>query len=336
MPDGYMPQCIYCKQADVQFNREHVIPEAFGTFGADTMILESQVCMPCNSKLGGRLDLVLARDSWESRLRGQMLAGQGGRHGHDRFLERRVTMRYEDEGHFPEYRGARFTMDWKRCCPQLMDQILVVDETGVRRSFTLKELPQADTRLFRDRPPGSISIVGTDTAACEALRHAAIQLGARFDSDPAPLNVPEVARHAPALMRIEGFIDEATWLAIAKIAFNYLAYTQPPGYVLHERFDPIRNFITYRLLDRTMVRLLHRPILTDETYAYRAFDGHLVLYHTENRSLRGLVSLYNSLTYEVMLCDDLMLHYRMNSGHAFDLAERRVTPLLISPLRCGR
>ncbi len=298
------------------------------------MILEGQVCMPCNSSLGGRLDLVLARDSWESRLRSQMLAGQGGRHGRDRFLERRVKMRYEDEGRFPECRGARFTMAGKRCCPRLMDQILIVDETGVWRSFTLEEVPQADTRLFRDRPPGSISIVGTDTAACEALWHAAIQLGARFNSAPAPLNVPEVARHAPALMHIEGSIDEAIWRAIAKIAFNYLAFTQPPGYVLHEKFDPIRNFVTCGRPDRAMVRLLHRPILNDETYAYPAFDGHLVLYHTENRSLRGLVSLYNSLTYEVMLCGDLLLHYQMNSGHAFDLAERRVIPLLNSSIRC--
>lgn len=327
-----MPQCIYCKQADARFNREHVIPEAFGTFGADTMVLEGQVCMPCNSTLGSRLDLVLARDSWESRLRGQMLAARAGRHRRDRFLERRVEMRYEDEGLIPECRGARFTMDWERCCPRLMDQILVVDEIGARRSFTLDELPQADTRLFRDRPPGSISIVGTDMTACEALRHAVIQLGARLASDLAPLNVPEVALHSSSLMRIEGFIDEAIWRAIAKIAFNYLAYSQPPGYVLHERFDPIRNFITCRPPDRAMVRLLHRPILTDETYAYRAFDGHLVLYHTENRSLRGLVSLYNSLTYEVMLCADLMLHYRMNSGHAFDLAELRIIPLLNSSL----
>ena len=262
-----------------------------------------------------------------------MLADQGGRHRRDRFLERRVEMHYEDEGRFPECRGARFTMDWERCCPRLMDQILVVDEIGVRRSFTLDELPQADTRLFRDRPPGSISIVGTDMAACEALRHAVIQLGARLASDLAPLNVPEAALHASSLMRIEGFIDEATWRAIAKIAFNYLAHTQPPGYVLPERFDPIRNFITCRNPERNMVKLLHRPILADETYSYRAFDGHLVLYHTENRSLRGQVSLYNSLTYEVMLCADLVLHYRMNSGHAFDLAERRVIPLLNSSLQ---
>lgn len=82
-----------------------------------------------------------------------------------------------------------------------------------------------------------------------------------------------------------------------------------------------------------MVKLLHRPILDDETYSYRAFDGHLVLYHTENRSLRGRVSLYNSITYEVMLCSDLMLHYRMNSGHAFDLAERRIISLLNTPLQ---
>jgi hypothetical protein len=159
-----------------------------------------------------------------------------------------------------------------------------------------------------------------------------MQLGARFTSDPAPLDVPEAAQNAPALMSIEGFIGEATWRAIAKIAFNYLAYTQPPGYVLDEKFDPIRNFIMGRVPDHAMVRLLRRPILADETYSYRAFDGHLVLYHTENRSLRGMVSLYNSLTYEVMLCADLALHYRMNSGHAFDIAAQRVIPLVNSPL----
>lgn len=219
-----MPQCIYCKKIDVQFNGEHVIPEAFGTFGADTMILEGQVCALCNSTLGGRLDQVLARDSWESRLRSQMLAGQGGRHRRDRFRERRVEMRYEDEGRFPECRGARFMMDWQRFFPRLMDQVIVVDEIGIRQSFTLEELPQADTRLFLDRPPGSISIIGTDMAACEALRHAVIQLGARLASDLAPPRVPEAAVRGPSPMRIEGFIDEAIWRAIAKIAFNYLAH----------------------------------------------------------------------------------------------------------------
>jgi hypothetical protein len=60
-----MKPCIYCleKQPDDQFNREHVIPEAFGKFEGN-LVLEC-VCEACNTYFANTIDLKLARDSIE-------------------------------------------------------------------------------------------------------------------------------------------------------------------------------------------------------------------------------------------------------------------------------
>lgn len=82
-----------------------------------------------------------------------------------------------------------------------------------------------------------------------------------------------------------------------------------------------------------MVRLLNAPILTHETYEWRAFDGHLIAYQREGQSLRSKVSLYNSITYEVILCADLGLYYECKKGHAFDHVDRRVFNITDLPLQ---
>ena len=56
--------CIYCDEDDpAKFSgREHVIPQAFGTFGGQTPTLKC-VCDPCNGALGRELDQMLARET---------------------------------------------------------------------------------------------------------------------------------------------------------------------------------------------------------------------------------------------------------------------------------
>src|SRR6185312_9084564 len=62
--------CIYCGDDDpANFSgREHVIPHAFGTFGAKTPTLKC-VCDPCNTALGRELDQMLARETLEGLAR---------------------------------------------------------------------------------------------------------------------------------------------------------------------------------------------------------------------------------------------------------------------------
>lgn len=64
-----MPRCIYCRREGVEFDREHVIPEAFGTFEPVSFFLYDTVCKDCNGHLGRTIDLALSRDSVEALLR---------------------------------------------------------------------------------------------------------------------------------------------------------------------------------------------------------------------------------------------------------------------------
>jgi hypothetical protein len=58
-----MPTRLYCREDKDRalFNREHVVPEAFGLF-EENFVLHEVVCAACNKLLGDELDIALARD----------------------------------------------------------------------------------------------------------------------------------------------------------------------------------------------------------------------------------------------------------------------------------
>jgi hypothetical protein len=214
----------------------------------------------------------------------------------------------------------------------LLDQIIIRSRDRQLHTFLADEFREADAILFQDLERGAVRVVGTDQEKFEALaqlvRDRGIQIGNRKSLSVPPASVPPEIRAV-----IEGQIDARTWRAIAKIAFNYLVHNEGAAFVLADRFNPIRDYIRGVRTDRAMVRLLNTPILANETYTWRAFEGHLVVYQREDRRLIGKVSLYNSITYEVLLCSDLGLYYAIKKGHAFDPAERRVTSLSNMPFQ---
>jgi len=132
------------------------------------------------------------------------------------------------------------------------------------------------------------------------------------------LNHPPASYEPTIFLETEGFIDEPVWRAIAKIAFNYLAKIRGPAYVLDDKFDRIRAFIMGEFKGRAHVRLSREPILADETPRLKNRRVHLILFERQGYGLRGRVSLFNTFTYDVMLCPNLGLIYSIKSGHAFD------------------
>src|SRR5256885_3172149 len=66
-----MATCVYCRETDPPrgFNKEHVIPEALGSFRNGLTLADSEVCWNCNQHFGDTLDLFLTRDSAEALLR---------------------------------------------------------------------------------------------------------------------------------------------------------------------------------------------------------------------------------------------------------------------------
>ena len=109
MPGDSQLQCIYClgMKPAAEFNREHVVPAAFGSF-KDALVLGDCVCESCNTYFGANLDLTLARSSdegfqryvWNVRPPEQI----------EQFKYDSVTFRYNGEG---DYRGCllRLTAD---------------------------------------------------------------------------------------------------------------------------------------------------------------------------------------------------------------------------------
>jgi hypothetical protein len=240
-----------------------------------------------------------------------------------------------DEEAFGVLRGARMVIDPNTRRPTLPDQIIIRPRDGVLHTFLEHDFPQAGDPIFQDLPPRAIQIVGLNREKVEVLmqmvRDRGISLRDRETVDP-----PAAIRQSEIRTVTEGRIDVRTWRAIAKIAFNYLTYYEGAQYVLSDKFDPIRDFITGRRTDLAMVQLLNGPIIPHETADWRGFEGHLVAYQAEARTLRGKVSLYNSITYEVMLCGDLGLFYTMKKGHAFDPVQGTVSTIESLPLQVLR
>lgn len=288
------------------------------------MVLLEEVCIDCNQRLGKELDEILARDSFEGLIRAERLRPHRGKK--DRFRARRTVIRVPDEATFGHFRGARMVVDWQTRKLRPVDQIIVRDESGKLHTFTETEIVEADDKLFRDRPPGSIQVIGTP-AGVKTLLQWTISKGARFTEEPKEIEPPPAANEPAVFLETEGTIDNNVWRGIAKIAFNYLAKIRGAAYVLDSKFDRIREFIKGKVEGRALVRFSQQPILAHETSRLKTNEMHLVIFEREGRALRGRVSLFNSFTYDVMLCPDLGLLYSIKSGHAFDPINKQVHKL---------
>lgn len=324
-------RCIYCKREDVAFNREHCLPKAFGTYGGQTVVLRQHVCVACNSSLSRELDEILARDSFEGLLRAKLL--RHNRKRPDRYRPQLTELRYEDDERFGPIRGARLIMDWNTRCPKLLPQILVRLETGQLQSYVQKELAAVPDGAFQNVAPGSVSALSEpeDSQILASMMEQARSKGAKFTKAPEYVALPPTATQPQEKFEIQGVINDRVWRAIARIAFNYLAWIQGTYYVLDDRFDPTRNFIVKPRPTRALVRMRREPILANESYRWRSFQGHLILIETNQRRLIGRVSLFNSITYDVLLCPDIEVYYRLSAGHAFDPIAERMFKLTAVP-----
>lgn len=147
------------------------------------------------------------------------------------------------------------------------------------------------------------------------------------------------------LAQIDAQVDRDIARAIAKMGFNYMAYTSGAEFALGRDFDPIRAFVRYGEGDldwREFVQIRQDPILADDTRRWRQTDGHLVTVQWDG-GLTGIfaqVSLFNAWTYVVKLAPRFGGIFRkVASGHLFSVRGRRVSPLtgvgLIMPVQAA-
>ena len=274
--------------------------------------------------------MILARDSFEGLVRKQILAPR--RFRKDKFVPKRYTINFPKKEGYEFLEGAKFELDRANGKFRLKDQVLVKFKNGDIQSYTLENINEIDKKALKDLPPGSIKILGINASKNEALAERLRSLG-RNVSPTEPIEIPSALHGQDTEFEVFGIIDNQTWRAIAKIAFNYLAFIQGPQFVLDSKFDPIRQFITQKNAVRAMVRIIQQPILSDERYFWRSFEGHLVMFETLGGGLLGKVSLFNSITYEIILCSNLGLYLPLKSGHFCDPIKKKAKPLVALPRR---
>lgn len=313
-------ECIYCRSAESPFAREHVIPEAFGTFGGTTPVLHC-VCKRCNNLFSREFEQEVYRGSLDALSRWKF--GLKPPESRDRIDGRRVKL---------EARGGK--IDGLRLDPITNDieaQIVVKRKAdGQSVALTLQE--------FERLTPAEVAELDFHASKIVVWKPEQKQ---RF--------ITALHRFSPGLIgpvqgesiqllagtRLSGemivSMDVKLGRAMAKISFNYLAHSMGASFALRSCFDEIRAFILRGILPNTP----SGPVIASGMQANaerprpeKPFHI-LTLHHQSPAIVYGRVCLFSGHTYHIDLsrnCGavDAPPLLARGFGHAFSPTEKNV------------
>jgi len=320
-----MSTCIYCRQiSSRRFPREHVVPKAFGRFH-DNLTLRC-VCEGCNSFFAEELELFLTRDSVEALLRVRYgLKTASGRH---RLCESRLIVKVITPG---DWHGARITVERNAAGTALradpLPQVAFRKHGETDWKWFLEEDIDQPRSWERYRTDTDTKIVGKPDGSVQRLSDKLIKMGIVF-KERGPLE--RVGNEVEAFA--EGVLDDIIFRGVAKIAFNFLAHLKGADFVLRPDFDPIREYIRLGKAPRRAPVIASKfPILHRDDAIYRQTNGHIIVldWDKAQEGIVCLVSLFNHLTYHVVLCESYSgIWHPLSAGRHFD-----VESLTISEVR---
>jgi hypothetical protein len=332
------PMCIYCRSQSNPFNRDHVIPEAFGTF-EPTWSLVNCVCAPCNQYFGNTIEPILARDTSEGLLR--LEYGLKPPSKAQDLHYNRATLKVNELG---PWFGARFEFVpdsiGQKIIPRPLPQIALRKKSESDWTWLLEDEIKLETvERFKGGAPGDveIKILGTSEEASNRLIAKLRDAGVNFRKG-GPI-VEALGADGKLDAAVSAVMDISIFRAISKIAFNYVAYLHKSEFVLLSDFDDIRNYIRYGTQPRwaPVVKPSADPILADDSRSYQQTHGHLTTFDwdSDNHGLLGQVSLFNSVNYRVKFCPFYSGCWRsdLTTGHLFDIESRTITVLQATRLR---
>lgn len=313
-----MPTCIYCLEDKplTEFeNPDHVIPQAFGKFDTRNLTLHC-VCHQCNHDLG-KVENDFATDSLEGHLR--YLIG-----GKDRSEYRHLGKRTLTERTINHPQHGKIGVHLKPH-PKANDLVpvpilpigLLLKESQEIRWFSLENLPSIEELKASGEydlgAPNALLVTGPEP---ELLGKQLEKLGWVMQG-PAPISDDS------EFIEVETkyVTDAHRFRAIAKVAFNYLAYTQGHEMALRTVFDRIRAFIfTGQGEIADFAEQDQEPVLFDERNTDQRKKGHiLTIEKTANgRSVLATVTFYNNVRWKICLAKDPSASLGIrSSGHFF-------------------
>jgi hypothetical protein len=316
--------CIYCRleKPASEFNIEHVVPRAFGTF-EQNLTLKNTVCTACNTYFSKELEPHLARD---------------GAEGYERFehglkppsefksLGARATSRVQiPSGHFAGAWGRSIPGE-ERLGVELLPQIgFATTAEGPFEWFALDGLPSMAQLKDRGYTPPHVFVrtcecedQGEVTRAMAAAGFGELEWGDTFD--------PPTGRQEVELVFKVG---ERHQRCLAKIAFNYLAHQHGAEAALWTGFDEIREFIRHGVRPTGEFFIASTESIVPETKldGKRSVIHLLTVEQITGQFVRGQVSLYNRFRWSFVLGDGEFPGGLEPRGHYFDPFAREIVLL---------
>lgn len=236
-----MSICIYCLKSKVEFSKEHVIPQSFGTFGTHTFTLINRVCADCNDLFGKTLDIFLARDSVEGIKRIELLKlkklGHPGR-------SPRLKISFPSNHPDPDLQGVVInTFAYKNSSfieplPQIH---LKLKNSMEYKVYTLDEFKVIKKINHQEYVYKDIKMIAPDKQSLDELVKEAENKGIKYIE-----KVVFFTPDKPKFIELKGIIDTEILRAIAKIAFNYFTFIFTDIDVTVSEFNKLRDFILSR------------------------------------------------------------------------------------------
>jgi hypothetical protein len=325
-------RCIFCgsKKPEGEFNREHVIPQAFGTFQRG-LVLDC-VCIECNDYFGATIDLELARDSIEGIDR--FWSGLKSPAEFKSLGKRSTTSVQFKPGAIhggSGYAVANTDGSDLRVIP--FPQIGFRQEPLLTIWFRADELPDRanlGAHGIATSKPYEIHVreMSTDHAR-EVLLAKGYSSITAFDT----LN-PPTEETIETFMT--GVIGRPERRAATKLALEYLAAVAGPALVRDASFDAVREFARFDT-GESRVHISENPI--GFVRNGKTARGHYLAVHTDARGfLIAQVSLMLRIRYVVHLMTVRFLTATpcVASAHFFDLETQVATAIQVPRLVPGR
>ena len=328
--------CIYClqeKSADCFQNRDHIIPQCFGQFATDNLVLRDAVCDECNQYFGNKIELYLGRDTIEGieRYKHGIKPAKQPKH-------KRLTFKIA-EGDLagiivtPRYSDNKEIIDIE---PVL--QAGIINKTGNKFDYYEPHgIPDAANLEKQGRSLKGLKFdfISKDEDELNSLVKKLSEKGYKDIKLEPSREWPECVRKRNSILVAgEIRIDRVIYRGLSKIAFNYLCYIKGVNFVLLEDFNPIREFIRFDRGNHDRFFFVNQsPILENDRRFFKLgikeTQGHLIVIDWNRLSLQVRLSPFNINTYLVRLCNNFQgVWMPIKNGHHFDVESRTVNQLM--------
>lgn len=338
-------QCIYCKKdkSPQEFDKDHVMPRAFGKFH-NNLTLINAVCKECNHYFSKELELFLARDSLWGLMRYRYSLSAFVKEKWNSISHARIRLRIDDPN-LGEWNGAFVDLIPPAHNQENNPDICIVPQVAFYKKGKKEKIFLPIGEINRTHSENlnldlsSCFIYGNSDNDIQKVKSLVAKLGINAD------HMIEISAKSPKprlgqriRIAVQTRIDSIILRAIAKIGFNYFAYSQGNQLALSSSFDEIREFIRYGShQDSGLTSVKEGAFTVKRGKNAERLEGHIILIAWPNNGGMGVhcnISLFNYLTFMVILCRSFKLLVQpRRCGHFYNIKIKRVIKLSSSILR---